>query len=252
MTKKQRKVLIRIIIAAVLMIGFSFLPVTGVLQFILFMVPYLVIGYDILKKAIKGIWNRQVFDENFLMTVATIGAIVLGEYGEGVAVMLLYQVGELFQSYAVGKSRRNIAALMDIRPDYANVEQAGKLIQVSPNQVEVGSEIVVRPGEKLPLDFNKTEEFVANVQKITLDKCVSYNAGDDLQTQYGLGEKAARITINYAQDDLEKTVTLELGYALEEGTYIRLEGSKMVYMIDSRAANILRATQYTSLLPAQE
>lgn len=107
-------------------------------------------------------------------------------------------------------------------------------------------------GEKIPLDFNKTEEFVANLQKITLDKCVSYNAGDDLQTQYGLGEKAARITVNYAQDDPEKTVTIELGYALEEGTYIRLEGSKMVYMIDSRAANILRATQYTSLLPAQE
>ena len=152
MTKKQRKVLIRIIIAAVLMIGFSFLPVTGVLQFILFMVPYLVIGYDILKKAIKGIWNRQVFDENFLMAVATVGAIALGDYKESVAVMLFYQIGEFFQSYAVGKSRRNISALMDIRPDYANLLKEGAVEKVDPDEVEIGSIILVQPGEKVPID----------------------------------------------------------------------------------------------------
>ena len=128
MNKKQKKVLIRILVAAVLMIVFSQLPVEGYVRFLLFMIPYLVIGYDILKKAFKGILNRQVFDENFLMAVATVGAIVLGNYTEGVAVMLFYQIGELFQSYAVGKSRRNISELMDIRPDYANIERDGKLL----------------------------------------------------------------------------------------------------------------------------
>ncbi len=152
MNKKQKKVLIRILIAAVLMVGFSLLPVEGVLRFVLFMIPYLVIGFDILKKAGKGILNRQVFDENFLMAVATVGAIILGEYTEGVAVMLFYQVGELFQSYAVGKSRRNISDLMDIRPDYANVEQDGKLVKTDPDEVEVGTVIVVQPGEKVPID----------------------------------------------------------------------------------------------------
>lgn len=152
MNKKQKKVLIRILIAAVLMVGFSLLPVEGILRFVLFMVPYLVIGYDILKKAGKGILNRQVFDENFLMAAATVGAIVLGEYTEGVAVMLFYQIGELFQSYAVGKSRRNISDLMDIRPDYANVEEDGKLERKDPDEVEVGTVIVVQPGEKVPID----------------------------------------------------------------------------------------------------
>lgn len=152
MNKKQKKVLIRILIASVLMVGFSLLPVEGVLRFALFMIPYLVIGYDILKKAGKGILNRQVFDENFLMAVATVGAIILGEYTEGVAVMLFYQVGELFQSYAVGKSRRNISDLMDIRPDYANVEEDGKLERKDPDEVEVGTVIVVQPGEKVPID----------------------------------------------------------------------------------------------------
>jgi Cd2+/Zn2+-exporting ATPase len=120
--------------------------------FILFLIPYLLVGYDILRKAFKGIQNKQVFDENFLMTVATIGAIVLGEYGEGVAVMLLYQVGELFQSYAVGKSRRNISELMDIRPDYANIETEDGIEKVDPDEVEIGSIIVIQPGEKVPLD----------------------------------------------------------------------------------------------------
>lgn len=152
MNKKQKKVLIRIFIAAVLMVGFSLLSVEGIFRFALFMIPYLVIGYDILKKAGKGILNRQVFDENFLMAVATVGAILLGEYTEGVAVMLFYQIGELFQSYAVGKSRRNISDLMDIRPDYANVEQDGKLVKTDPDEVEIGSIIVVQPGEKVPID----------------------------------------------------------------------------------------------------
>lgn len=152
MNKKQKKVSFRIILAAALIIVFSLLPVEGVLRFILFMIPYLVIGYDILKKAIKGIINRQVFDENFLMAVATVGAIILGDYTEGVAVMLFYQIGELFQSYAVGKSRRNISDLMDIRPDYANVEVDGKLEKKDPDEIEIGTVIVVQPGEKIPID----------------------------------------------------------------------------------------------------
>jgi Cd2+/Zn2+-exporting ATPase len=152
MNKKQKKVLIRIIAAVVLLIALAFVPAEGWLQFALYMLPYLVIGYDILKKAVKGILNRQVFDENFLMAVATIGAIALGDYKEGVAVMLFYQIGELFQSYAVGKSRRNISELMDIRPDYANVEQDGELVQVDPDEVEIGTVILVKPGEKIPID----------------------------------------------------------------------------------------------------
>lgn len=152
MTKKQKKVLIRIIIAAVLVIVLQFVPVEGYVRFGLYMIPYLVIGYDILKKAGKGILNRQIFDENFLMAVATIGAIALGDYKEGTAVMLFYQIGELFQSYAVGKSRRNISELMDIRPDYANVEKDGELEQVDPDEIEIGTVIVVQPGEKVPID----------------------------------------------------------------------------------------------------
>ncbi|MCQ2536728.1 MAG: heavy metal translocating P-type ATPase, partial [Lachnospiraceae bacterium] len=157
MTKKQKKVLYRIIIAAVLVVLFSVLPLdklpySNVITFVLFMIPYLVIGYDILKKALKGIKNKQVFDENFLMAVATLGAILLGDFKEGVAVMLFYQIGELFQSYAVGKSRRNISELMDIRPDYANIEVDGNLEKVDPDEVEVGSIIVVKPGEKVPID----------------------------------------------------------------------------------------------------
>ena len=152
MNKKQKKVLIRIIAASVTMILFAFIPVEGWLEFVLFMIPYLIIGYDILLKAFKGIKNKQVFDENFLMAVATIGAIALGDYKEGVAVMLFYQIGELFQSYAVGRSRRNISELMDIRPDYANIERDGKLERVDPDEVGIGSVIVVQPGEKVPID----------------------------------------------------------------------------------------------------
>ena len=157
MNKKQKKMLIRIIIAAVLIVVFSLLPAEGYLRFVLFMIPYLVIGYDILKKAFKGILNKQVFDENFLMAVATVGAILLGDYSEGVAVMLFYQIGELFQSYAVGKSRRNISELMDIRPDYANIEKDGTLEQVDPDEVEIGTIIVFQPGEKVPIDGVITE-----------------------------------------------------------------------------------------------
>lgn len=153
MTKKQKKVLVRIIISAVLVIGLQFIPVNDpYIRLTLFMIPYLIIGYDILKKAILGIVHGEVFDENFLMAVATVGAIALGEYLEGTAVMLFYQIGELFQSYAVGKSRKNITALMDIRPDYANVEKDGELIQVDPDEVGVGTAIIVQPGEKIPID----------------------------------------------------------------------------------------------------
>lgn len=152
MNKKQKKVFIRIIIAFALIIILKWIPVEGYVRFALYMVPYLVIGYDILRKAGKGILNRQVFDENFLMVVATVGAIALGDYTEGVSVMLFYQIGELFQSYAVGKSRRNISELMDIRPDYANIEKDGQLEQVDPDEVEVGTTIVVQSGEKVPID----------------------------------------------------------------------------------------------------
>lgn len=153
MTKKQKKVLIRIILAAVLTAAFCLLPVEiPYVRLMLFLIPYLIIGYDILKKAVLGIVHGEVFDENFLMAVATVGAIALGEYVEGTAVMLFYQIGELFQSYAVGKSRKNITALMDIRPDYANVEQDGELVQVDPDEVEPGTIITVQPGEKVPID----------------------------------------------------------------------------------------------------
>ena len=157
MTKKQKKMLIRIFVSAVLMIGISFIPIDGIAHFVLFLVPYLIVGYDILIKAAKGIVNRQVFDENFLMSVATIGAMIIGldgsgDYVEAIAVMLFYQTGELFQSYAVGKSRKNISALMDIRPDYANIEVDGGIIQVDPEEVKIGTIIVVRPGEKVPID----------------------------------------------------------------------------------------------------
>ena len=153
MSKKQKKVLYRIVIAAVLILIIRFLPLQGWIKFVAYMVPYLVIGYDILRKAVLGIVHGEIFDENFLMAVATVGAIILGDYAEGTAVMLFYQVGELFQSYAVGKSRRNIAALMDIRPDYANIEdENGEIAAVSPEDVTVGTVIIVRPGEKIPID----------------------------------------------------------------------------------------------------
>ena len=157
MNKKQKRTLQRILLAAALLVVLQFLPAPRLLRFFLYLIPYGIIGHDILKKAWKGILNRQVFDENFLMAIATVGAFVLaltstGDYVEAVAVMLFYQVGELFQSVAVGRSRRSISELMDIRPDTANIEVDGELIAVDPDEVEIGSEIVVRPGEKVPID----------------------------------------------------------------------------------------------------
>ena len=158
MSKKQKKMLIRIVITAVMVLILQFISVSGLLQLALYLAAYLIIGYDILRKAGKGILNRRVFDENFLMAIATVGAFALaiysgsGDYNEAIAVMLFYQIGELFQSYAVGKSRRNISALMDIRPDYANIERDGKLEKTDPDEVAVDSIIVVQPGEKVPLD----------------------------------------------------------------------------------------------------
>ena len=158
MNKKQKKMLTRIIITTAMVVTLQFISVTGILQMLLYLISYFIIGYDILKKAGKGIMNRRVFDENFLMAIATVGAFVLaiysrsGDYNEAIAVMLFYQIGELFQSYAVGKSRKNISALMDIRPDYANVERDGKLEKADPDEVSIGSVVVVQPGEKVPLD----------------------------------------------------------------------------------------------------
>lgn len=152
MTKKQKKMRLRIIISLILYIICPFIPAQNLIKLILFLVPYFTIGYDVLLKAIRNIKNGQIFDENFLMTIATIGAFIIGEYNEGVAVMLFYQVGELFQSYAVGKSRESIASLMDIRPDFANIEQDGKIIEVDPDEVEIGQTIIVKVGEKIPID----------------------------------------------------------------------------------------------------
>lgn len=189
MNKKQKKVFTRIIVAAVLMVALSLLPIDGWLKFVLFMIPYLVIGHDILLKAWKGILNRQVFDENFLMAVATIGAILLGDYKEGVAVMLFYQIGELFQSYAVGKSRRNISELMDIRPDYANIEKEdGTLEQVDPDEVEIGSVIVVQPGEKVPIDG------VIEAGRTSLN--TSALTGESLPREVGVGDEVISGCIN--------------------------------------------------------
>jgi Cd2+/Zn2+-exporting ATPase len=188
MNKKQKNVLIRILISAACMIVLEILPVEGVLKFALFLIPYLIIGYDILKKAWKGVKNRQAFDENFLMAIATIGAIVLGEYVEGVAVMLFYQIGELFQSYAVGKSRRNISELMDIRPDYANVEIDGQLQQVDPDEVEIGTVIVVQPGEKVPIDGIIVEGTTTlNTSALT---------GESLPREAGVGDEVISGCIN--------------------------------------------------------
>lgn len=193
MNKKQKKVLVQIIIAAILMIGLKFVPVEGILRFILYMVPYFIIGYDILRKAFKGIKNKQVFDENFLMAVATIGAIAValyenGDYTEAIAVMLFYQIGELFQSYAVGRSRRNISELMDIRPDYANIEVDGSLEQVDPDEVEIGTVIVVQPGEKIPIDG------IIEVGSSTLN--TSALTGESLPREAAVGDEVISGCIN--------------------------------------------------------
>lgn len=188
MTKKQKKVLVRIILTILLVAVLEIVPVKGWLHFGLFLIPYLMISYDILRKAGKGILNRQVFDENFLMAVATLGAILLGEYTEGVAVMLFYQIGELFQSVAVGKSRRNISDLMDIRPDYANIEVDGSLEQVDPDEVEIGTVIVVKPGEKIPIDGVVVEGFTSlNTSALT---------GESLPREVAAGDEVISGCIN--------------------------------------------------------
>ncbi len=189
MNRKQKKVLIRIIAAAVLMIGLVILPIQNpYLRLILFMIPYLVIGYDILRKAFLGVIHGEVFDENFLMAVATVGAILLGEYTEGVAVMLFYQIGELFQSYAVGKSRGNIAKLMDIRPDYANIEVDGHIEQVDPDEVEIGTLITIQPGEKVPID-GVIEEGEASLNTSAL-------TGESLPRQVCKGDEVVSGSVN--------------------------------------------------------
>lgn len=193
MNKKQRKMLTRILVATVMMILLHFLPVSGILRFLLYLIPYITIGYDILRKAAKGIKNKKIFDENFLMAVATVGALIVGlvdtgDYAEAVAVMLFYQVGELFQSYAVGKSRKNISELMDIRPDYANVEVDGTLAQVDPDEVAVGTIVVVQPGEKVPIDGVVTEGIS------TLD--TSALTGESLPRDVQLGDEIISGCVN--------------------------------------------------------
>ena len=229
MKKKQRKVFIRIIVAAVLMFVLSLLPVDGWLKFVLFMIPYLVIGHDILLKAWKGILNRQVFDENFLMAVATIGAILLGDYREGVAVMLFYQIGELFQSYAVGKSRRNISELMDIRPDYANIEKEdGTLEQVDPDEVEIGSVIVVQPGEKVPID-GVIEEGRTSLNTSAL-------TGESLPREAGVGDEVISGCINMS-GVLKIRTTKEFG----ESTV-----SKILDMVENASSKKSRSENFIS------
>lgn len=229
MNKKQKKVFIRIIVAAVLMVALSLLPVDGWLKFVLFMIPYLVIGHDILLKAWKGILNRQVFDENFLMAVATIGAILLGDYKEGVAVMLFYQIGELFQSYAVGKSRRNISELMDIRPDYANIEKEdGTLEQVDPDEVEIGSVIVVQPGEKVPID-GVIEEGRTSLNTSAL-------TGESLPREAGVGDEVISGCINMS-GVLKIRTTKEFG----ESTV-----SKILDMVENASSKKSRSENFIS------
>lgn len=229
MNKKQKKVFTRIIVAAVLMVVLSLLPVDGWLKFVLFMIPYLVIGHDILLKAWKGILNKQVFDENFLMAVATIGAILLGDYKEGVAVMLFYQIGELFQSYAVGKSRRNISELMDIRPDYANIEKEdGTLEQVDPDEVGIGSVIVVQPGEKVPID-GVIEEGRTSLNTSAL-------TGESLPREAGVGDEVISGCINMS-GVLKIRTTKEFG----ESTV-----SKILDMVENASSKKSRSENFIS------
>lgn len=229
MNKKQKKVFTRIIVAAVLMVVLSLLPIDGWLKFGLFMIPYLVIGHDILLKAWKGILNRQVFDENFLMAVATIGAILLGDYKEGVAVMLFYQIGELFQSYAVGKSRRNISELMDIRPDYANIEKEdGTLEQVDPDEVGIGSVIVVQPGEKVPID-GVIEEGRTSLNTSAL-------TGESLPREAGVGDEVISGCINMS-GVLKIRTTKEFGESMV---------SKILDMVENASSKKSRSENFIS------
>lgn len=233
MNKKQKKMLARILTAAVLMILFQFVPAEGWLRFVLYMIPYFIIGYDILRKAVKGILNRQVFDENFLMAVATVGAIVIavadnGDYIEAIAVMLFYQVGELFQSYAVGRSRRNISALMDIRPDYANIEVNGKLERVDPDEVEIGTIIIVQPGEKIPIDGIVTEGSSSlNTSALT---------GESLPREAGAGDEVISGCINMS-GVLKIRTTKEFG----EST-----ASKILELVENSSSRKSRSEDFIS------
>ncbi len=210
MTKKQKKVLYRIIVSAILIIVLQFLPLEGWLRAIAYMAPYLVIGYDILRKAALGILHGEVFDENFLMAVATVGAILLGEYTEGTAVMLFYQIGELFQSYAVGKSRKNIVGLMDIRPDYANIEDAeGGFTQVDPEDVSIGSVIVVKPGEKIPIDGRIIEG--------TSGLNTSALTGESIPREVGVGDEVISGCVN-----LSGLLKVETTKEFEESTVSKI------------------------------
>lgn len=225
--------LARILTAAVLMILFQFVPAEGWLRFVLYMIPYFIIGYDILRKAVKGILNRQVFDENFLMAVATVGAIVIavadnGDYIEAIAVMLFYQVGELFQSYAVGRSRRNISALMDIRPDYANIEVNGKLERVDPDEVEIGTIIIVQPGEKIPIDGIVTEGSSSlNTSALT---------GESLPREAGAGDEVISGCINMS-GVLKIRTTKEFG----EST-----ASKILELVENSSSRKSRSEDFIS------
>ncbi len=234
MNKKQKKMLIRILAAAAMMAVLAFIPAEGVLRFALYMVPYLTVGYDILWKALKGIKNRQVFDENFLMAVATVGAVLLaiyegsGDYTEAIAVMLFYQVGEWFQSYAVGKSRRNISELMDIRPDYANIETDGKLQKVDPDEVELGSVIVVQPGEKVPIDGVVIEgTSTLNTSALT---------GESLPREAGMGDEVVSGCINMS-GLLKIRTTKEFG----ESTV-----SKILDLVENAASRKSRSEDFIS------
>ena len=234
MNKKQKKMLIRILAAAAMMAVLAFIPAEGVLRFALYMVPYLTVGYDILWKALKGIKNRQVFDENFLMAVATVGAVLLaiyegsGNYTEAIAVMLFYQVGEWFQSYAVGKSRRNISELMDIRPDYANIEADGKLQKVDPDEVEPGSVIVVQPGEKVPIDGVVIEgTSTLNTSALT---------GESLPREAGMGDEVVSGCINMS-GLLKIRTTKEFG----ESTV-----SKILDLVENAASRKSRSEDFIS------
>ncbi len=228
MTKKQKKVFVRIIVAAILMVVLALLPIEGYLRMALFLIPYLIIGYDILKKAGKGILNRQVFDENFLMAIATVGAIALGEYTEGVAVMLFYQIGELFQSYAVGKSRRNISDLMDIRPDYANLLCEGAVSQVDPDEVAVGSIIVVQPGEKVPIDGVVREGSAAlNTSALT---------GESLPREVSAGDEVISGCIN-----MTGVLKIETTRAFGESTV-----SKILDLVENSSSKKSRSENFIS------
>lgn len=233
MTRKQKKVLLRILVSAAMMLVFPLLPVQGLFRFALYLIPYLIIGYDVLADAAYGIWNRQLFDENFLMAVATVGALVLGllqtgDYAEAVAVMLFYQVGELFQSVAVGKSRRNISALMDIRPDYANIEIDGAWVQTDPEEVAVGTLILVRPGEKIPLDGTVVEgTSVLNTSALT---------GESLPKDVSVGSEVISGCINMTGPLMIRT-TKPFG----ESTV-----SKILELVENASSNKSRSEKFIS------